>query len=74
MALRKFSGKVVQFWREREYGFVRIDTAARDAVFHLDNFEETTGPDQVTTGTRLEFFLEQQPRGLKAIRLSIAAK
>jgi cold shock CspA family protein len=70
-ALRTFKGTVVRFYRERAYGYVRVDAPPREAHFHLRDFEECTGGDEIKEGTRLEFYLEQCAKGLNAIRCSI---
>jgi cold shock CspA family protein len=68
--LRTFSGVVVRFWRERGYGYIRIDAPPRETHFHLRDCEGIGG-DEIKEGTRLEFYLEQTAKGLNAIRCSI---
>ena len=67
-ALRKFHGVCVRWWPEKAYGFVRID-GGREAHVHLGDFENRTGADEVTKGTRLTFYLSDDPKGLSAIRV-----
>jgi cold shock CspA family protein len=69
--LRKFNGSVVRFWPERAYGYVRTDVTRREAHFHFRDFEHRVGGDEIKIGTRLEFYLADDPRGLSAIRVSI---
>jgi cold shock CspA family protein len=71
--LRTFGGVVVRFWRDRAYGYVRIDGTGREAHFHLRDFDHVGG-DQVKEGTRLEFYLSQGAKGLDAIRCSIEVR
>ncbi len=67
--LRPFRGTVVRFWPERGFGFVRPDGGSRDARVHLKDCENIGG-DQINVGTRLEFYLEDHPKGLRAIRVT----
>ena len=67
--LRKFSGFVTRWKYEFGHGFVRInEMSGRDAFLHVAGFEEFTAPDQVCVGMKLEFFLENAPKGLRAFR------
>jgi len=68
--LRTFKGTVVRFWRERGYGYLKIDAPPREAHFHLRDCEGVGG-DQIKEGTRLEFYLADEPKGLTAIRVSL---
>jgi cold shock CspA family protein len=67
--LRTFQGTVVRFWRERAYGYLRLDASPREAHFHLRDCEGIGG-DMIAKGTRLQFYLEQTSKGLNAIRCS----
>lgn len=68
--LRTFKGTVVRFWRERGYGYLKIDGLPREAQVHLRDCEGVGG-DQIKEGTRLEFYLADEPKGLTAIRVSL---
>lgn len=68
--LRQFSGKVVRFWRQKADGFVKVDGSPREAHFHMSNFDDDTGGDEIRPGDRLSFYLEDAARGLRAIRIS----
>ena len=67
--LRTFKGTVTRFFPERAYGHVKIDGLAREAQVHLGDCE--FGGHEIRQGTRLEFYLEQRPKGLNAIRVSL---
>jgi hypothetical protein len=70
--LRTFVGVVVKFWPERGYGFIRLDGSPVEARFNLRNCELGLGAHDITTGTRLRFYLEQHESGkLDAIRVSM---
>jgi cold shock CspA family protein len=69
-ALRTFHGAVVRFWPERGFGFVKPDGMSRDARVHLTDCEGIGG-DQISVGTRLQFYLVDHPKGLRAIRVSM---
>ena len=66
--LRKFQGRIVRLWRQKGYGFVAITGGNREAHFHLRDCD--FGGDQISVGSRLEFFLEDNRHGLSAIRVS----
>jgi len=68
--LRTFKGTVTRFWPEKAYGYVRTDVVRQEAHFHLRDFDHVGG-DQIKEGTRLEFYLSQRAKGLRAIRCSI---
>ncbi len=68
-ALRAFNGRVVRYWRQAGHGFLAVDGIARDAHFHVDDFDRVGG-DEIETGDRLNFYLEDTRQGLKAIRIS----
>jgi cold shock CspA family protein len=63
-----FTGKIVRYFRQAGYGFIRIDGNPREAHFHVDDFDHV-GPDELKTGDRIFCFLEDAKRGLKAIRI-----
>jgi cold shock CspA family protein len=67
--LKTFTGSVVRFWRERGYGYVKIDNTPREAHVHLRdcNF----AGHEVKIGSRLEFYLADNPKGLEAIQVSL---
>jgi cold shock CspA family protein len=68
--LRTFKGTVVRFWPQQGYGFVRLDASPREAIFLLRHVEDVGG-DQIRQGTRLQFYLEQHSKGLRAIRCKL---
>lgn len=68
-ALRTFKGTLVRFFRERGYGYVKVDHMPRDAHLHLRDCE--FGAHEIRVGSRLEFYLADGPKGLDAIRVSI---
>jgi len=63
-----FTGKIVRYFRQAGYGFIRIDGNPREAHFHVDDFDHV-GPDELKLGDKLSFYLEDAKRGLKAIRI-----
>jgi cold shock CspA family protein len=66
---RRFVGTVIKWRPEYGWGFVRPDGASRDVYLHVAQFDEKTGGDQITKGTRVAFYLENLPKGLAAIRV-----
>ena len=67
--LRTFEGHVVRFFREKAYGYIRLDASPREAHFHLRDCEDIGG-DMIKKGDRMRFYLSQGARGLDAIRCS----
>jgi cold shock CspA family protein len=67
--LRKFSGIVIKWRPERAHGFVHVDGLNRYCFFHLSEFEEPTGGDQIKLRDRLWFYIVDLPKGLSAIRI-----
>jgi cold shock CspA family protein len=67
--LRTFTGTVVRFWRERGYGYVKIDNIPREAQVHLRDCD--FGSHEIKIGSRLEFYLADNPKGLAAVQISL---
>jgi cold shock CspA family protein len=71
-ALRTFKGRVVRFWPDRGggYGFIRLEYPAstREARFVLSECD--FGGDEIKSGDRVEMYLEDHAKGLRAIRVS----
>jgi cold shock CspA family protein len=69
--LRTFHGTVVRFFAAKGYGYVRLDApSSRQAHFHLRDFGGV-GADQIRAGNRLEFYLAEDPRGLRAVNVTL---
>ena len=69
--LRTFQGKVVRFFPAKAYGYVRLDApSVLRAHFHLRDFDGV-GADQIREGSRLEFYLVDDPKGLRAANVTL---
>jgi cold shock CspA family protein len=71
MALRRFIGTVISFNRARGFGFVKVDGPFPQAFVNISEFPSYVGMDMLGPGTRVEFYLENSSKGLKAIRANI---
>jgi len=71
MAVRRFTGTLHNFNRERGFGFVRVDGPFPEAMIHIKEFPKFVGTHELGPGVRIEFYLEHAPKGLKAIRANI---
>lgn len=70
----RVTGGVQWFDNERGYGFIRIEGTEKDIFVHRDDVLESGGSRRLETGDRVEFRLEEGPKGLQArqvIRLNI---
>ena len=68
-------GGVEWFDNDRGYGFIRIEGTNRDIFVHKSDVLEGGGTRRLDTGDRVEFRLEEGPKGLQAknvIRLKIS--
>jgi cold shock CspA family protein len=68
--LRRFTATIVVFHPTKAYGFCRIIGGRREAHFHLRDFEDATDGTMLRRGDKLEFYLEEGPQGLRAIRIA----
>lgn len=71
MAVRRFTGTVMSFNRDRGFGFVKVDGPFPEALIHISQFPKYVGTHELDRGVRIEFYLEHAPKGLKAVRANI---
>jgi len=71
MPLRRFTGTVINFNRDRGFGFVKVDGPFPEALIHISQFPSHVGAHDVDRGVRIEFYLENAAKGLKAVRANI---
>jgi cold shock protein len=67
-------GGVQWFDNDRGYGFIRIEGTNKDIFVHKSDVLESGGSRHLEEGDRVEFRLEEGPKGLQAkqvIRLNI---
>ncbi len=60
------SGTVVHFDQDGGYGFIETEATEDDVFFHM---EDLSGPD-AEEGERLEFEIENAPKGPRATNVS----
>lgn len=68
-------GGVEWFDNDRGYGFIRIEGTNRDIFVHKSDVLESDGTRRLDSGDRVEFRLEEGPKGLQAknvIRLNVS--
>jgi len=68
-------GGVEWFDNDRGYGFIRIEGTDRDIFVHKSDVLESGGTRRLESGDRVEFRLEEGPKGLQAknvIRLNVS--
>jgi cold shock CspA family protein len=70
-ALRRFTGSILNFNRERGFGFVKVDGPYPEALAHITQFGPHVGSHLIGRGVRIEFYLENHAKGLRAIRINI---
>jgi CspA family cold shock protein len=64
-------GTVKWFNATKGYGFITPDDGERDAFVHISEVERS-GMGRLKEGQRVNFTVQRQPRGLKAVDLSPA--
>jgi len=64
-------GTVKWFNQTKGYGFIVPDDGGKDVFVHVSAVEQA-GMGSLAEGQRLNYEVEEQPRGLKAVGLSSA--
>ena len=59
------TGKVKKVISDRGFGFITADDA-KDYFFHRDGLDSTLDFDRLVGGEKVEFDIEQSPRGPRA--------
>jgi len=65
VAYRTFTGTVAQWGSERGYGYVKSNDGRR-AFFHVYDFRDGASVIDIRNGMKIEFCLEDRPKGLRA--------
>jgi cold shock CspA family protein len=71
MALRRFTGTILNWNVERAFGFCRVDGPFGEAMVHIRQFHSDVCVYDIKRGTRISYFLENHAKGLRAIRVEI---
>jgi len=71
MPLRRFTGSLTKFNHQRGFGWIKIDGPFPEAFIHIKEFPSHVGVHDLGRGTRVEFYLQNAPRGLKAVRANV---
>ena len=71
MPLRRFTGSVLSFNYGRGFGFVEPDGSHAKVLLHITQFPRHVGAHEIGRGVRVEFYLENHAKGLRAIRANI---
>lgn len=71
MAVRRFTGTLMSFNHQRGFGFVKVDGPFPEALIHIDQFPKHVGTHELGRGVRVEFYLENAAKGLRAVRANI---
>jgi CspA family cold shock protein len=62
----RMTGTVKWFNDEKGYGFIQRDDGERDVFVHFSSIRETGGRRSLVDGQRVEFGIEDGPKGLRA--------
>lgn len=62
----RMTGTVKWFNDEKGYGFLQRDDGERDVFVHFSSIRETGGRRSLVDGQRVEFGIEDGPKGLRA--------
>ena len=66
------TGTIKKVVADRGFGFITADDA-KEYFFHRDGLEATLNFDRLTEGERVEFEIEQSPKGPRAKQVHAAA-
>jgi cold shock CspA family protein len=61
----------MKFNHQRGFGFVKVDGPFPEALIHIREFGSDVGAHQIGRGVRVEFYLENHAKGLRAVRVNI---
>ncbi len=62
----RMTGTVKWFNDEKGYGFISRDDGERDVFVHFSSIRESGGRRSLADGQKVEFGIEQGPKGLRA--------
>jgi CspA family cold shock protein len=65
------TGTVKKLVADRGFGFITAEDG-KDYFFHRDGLDETVDFDRLVGGEKVEFEVEQNPRGPRAIKVRAA--
>jgi cold shock protein len=65
------TGIVKKLISDRGFGFITADDG-KDYFFHRDGLEESVDFDRLSGGEKVEFDVEQSPRGPRAVKVRAA--
>jgi CspA family cold shock protein len=71
-AEERLLGTVRSWSSERGYGFITSDDSGEDIFVHVSDLAVEGYPDFLTEGQRVEFAIEESPKGLRATRVTFA--
>ena len=66
------TGTIKKIVADRGFGFISADDA-KEYFFHRDGLDSTLNFDRLNGGERVEFEIEQSPKGPRASRVHAAA-
>lgn len=66
------TGAIRNIVADRGFGFIKAEDG-KDYFFHRSGLEESLDFDQLTGGERVEFQVEQSPKGPRATRVRAAS-
>ena len=66
------TGTVKKVVADRGFGFITADDA-KDYFFHRDSLDSSLSFDRLVGGEKVEFDIEQSPKGPRATRVHAAA-
>jgi CspA family cold shock protein len=65
------TGIVKKLISDRGFGFITADDG-KDYFFHRDGLEDSVDFDRLSGGEKVEFDVEQSPRGPRAVKVRAA--
>ena len=62
---------MLEFSRDRGFGYVRVLGPQWKAFLHVHAFPPHVGAHDITRGAKVEFYLENHEKGLRAIKAEL---
>ncbi len=67
---KKKTGTIKWFNSGKGYGFIDVEGQEKDVFVHMDSLAEGTTADDLVEGTKVEFDVEDSPKGPQAKNVS----